>query len=81
MSINTLSFVMFLIERTPLGLEVKQIEISIFFHLVDQPSLQFFRRMCKRAIVSILAFIEVFGVLCAILRLVFLWMVHRLHSV
>lgn len=81
MCINALSFVMLLVKRAPLSLEVKEVEIGIFFHLMDQSSLELFSGMRERAIVAVLAFVQVFGVFGAILRLVFLRMVNRLYSV
>jgi hypothetical protein len=45
MSINTLSFVMLLVEWTPLSLEVKHIKIYVFFHLMDQSCFELFSTM------------------------------------
>ena len=74
--VDTLCLVMLFVEGTPLCLEIEQIEISIFFHLVDKPSFQLLRGVCERAIVSIFTLIQVLGVLRTILGLVLLRVVH-----
>ena len=54
--INTLGFVMLLIEGTPLCLEVEHVEVTVLLHLMDQSSFKVLGAMSERAVVTILTF-------------------------
>jgi hypothetical protein len=45
--VNTLSLIMLFVEWTPLSFEVEHVEVVIFLHLVDQPSLQILGAVSK----------------------------------
>ena len=80
-SVDALSLVVLLVVWTPLGLEVEHVEVSVLLHLVDESHSQLLGAVSERAVVTVLALVEVLGVVGAVLGLVLLWMVHALHSV
>ena len=54
--INTLGFVVLLIEGAPLCLEVEHVEVTVLLHLMDQSSFKILGAMSERAVVTILTF-------------------------
>lgn len=54
MSIVTLSLVVLLVVWAPFGLEVEHKVVGIFQHMVNDPGLDVFLRMCKGAEITIL---------------------------
>ena len=54
MRIDTLGFVVLLVEGTPLRLEVEHVEVTVLLHLMNQSSFEVFGAMGKRAVVTIL---------------------------
>lgn len=53
MSIVALGLVMLFVEGTPLSLEIEHVEVSIFLHEMDDPSLDVSHGVCKRAVLSV----------------------------
>ena len=81
MSVLTHSLVVLLIIRAPFSLEVIQIEVRIFVHLMNKTSLDLPRRMSEWAELSIFTSIKVLGVSGTETGLVFLYMVESFHSI
>lgn len=79
--IRTLSFVVFFVEWTPLRLIIKHEKFCVLVHLVDQPNFQFLVTVRKRAVVFVLAFVQVLWEHCTILCLVLVWMVDAFYSI
>mmetsp|Transcript_13602 Transcript_13602/g.21276 ORF Transcript_13602/g.21276 Transcript_13602/m.21276 type:complete len:391 (-) Transcript_13602:2271-3443(-) len=73
--------VVVLVEGAPLGLEEEQVEVPVFFHVMDQPGLQLFGRVGERAVVAVVALAQVLRIPGAVLRFVLLGVVDALHSV
>lgn len=65
-SINTLSLIVLLVERTPFRLEVEHVKVSILFHLVNQSGFELLGVVGERTVVTVFAFVQVLGVLCAV---------------
>ncbi len=81
MCIITLSLIMFLIEWTPLCLEVKHVKVKVFQHEMNNPRLDVSLRVGKGTVLSIVTLQDEVGELSAILRLVFLNVVQPLDPV
>ena len=79
--IDALGFVVFLIEGTPLGLEVEHPEVRVTLHRVNHSRAQALRRVSKGAVVAVFALGDVLRVPRAVLGLVLLWVVHGLNAV
>ena len=76
--VNTLGFVVFVVERTPLGLEVEHEKFLVSWHLVNEGGLDVLVGVCEGAELLVLA---AGGRLGAKLSLVFLNVVEPLHFV
>jgi hypothetical protein len=77
----TLGFVVFLIKRTPLCLEVEDVEISILGHQMDKSCLQVTHTMGEGAIFTIVTLVNVLPEMSAELSLILLHMVQPFHPV
>jgi hypothetical protein len=79
--VHALGLVVLFIEWAPLGLEIEHVEICVFGHFVDEAGLELLGTVREGTVVSIITFMAILGVLCAIFRLVFFWMIDTLHSI
>ena len=79
--VHALRLIVLLIEWTPLSFEEKHVKVSILLHVMNQPRFKVFGTVSERAVITVLAFAQILGILGAILRLVLLWMVHTLYSI
>ena len=81
MSVVTLSFVVFLVERTPFSLEVKHVEVSILLQEVDYSCFDVFHGVSKGAVLTVLALVNVLWELGTELGLVLFNVVETFDSV
>ncbi len=81
MSIVTLSFVVFLVKWTPFSLEIKHVEVLVLGHIMNDSSLDILLWVCEWTKISVLTLMKFFGVSCAKLGLIFLFVVESFHSI
>lgn len=81
MSIVTLSFVVFLIKRTPFSFKVKHIEVSIFLHEMNYPSFNVLNGVSEGTVLPVFTILKVFRELSAKLCFILLYMIQSLNSI
>ena len=79
--VDTQRLIMFMIERTPFGLEAMHIKLSILSILVEKFNLQFSLSMGKAAVLAILAIPYLPWIALTHSLLIFLRMIHQLSHV
>ena len=79
MSVDTLCFIMFVIQRTPFCFEIVHVKVGIPGHQVNQPSFYIQVSVRERTKVAILAILRV--LLCAVLCFILFYMIQSFNSV
>ena len=79
--VDALGLVVFFVVRAPLSLEVEHVEVGVALHLLDQAHFELLGTVRERAVLAVVTFVQMFGILGAKLGLVLLWMVYALNAV